>query len=254
VKILIKISMNQTKQIEGRNVVLELLKAGFEFTSLWLDQGGMKSLKVKEIVKLAERAGVGYKIVARQVLDKMSHDGQHKGVVAEVVAREHPGSVAELLAETREKAGGRLVLMLKEVLFEHNLGAITRTAEAAGVDAIIIPTHDGARFTPTVTRVSMGATEFVPVIATGLLAALTDLKNAGFSVVGAEADGEMTYDAFDWTGDTCLIMGGEDAGLSKPLRDKCDAVVQIPSKGVLNSLNVSVATGVLLFEALRQRR
>jgi len=207
-----------------------------------------------EIRELALRAGVQLSVADEATLDRMAAGGRHQGVVAELAAR--AADPETQLEEALEAAGDApLLLVLDGVQDPHNLGACLRSADAAGVAAVIVPRDRAAGMTPVVRKVAAGAAETVPLVAVVNLArTLRDLKERGFWLVGTD-DGtaKSLYDA-DLTGPTAVVMGSEGEGMRRLTRECCDLLVSIPMAGAVESLNVSVAAGIVLFEAVRQRR
>jgi len=227
-------------------VVLEaLVRARRPVRRIWLDAQARPDAKIERIVKMG---GDRVQRVERHLLDRMSLTGVHNGVIAE--ADPFPEmTVKELL----QKVPWPFVVLVDEVQYEHNLGAILRSALGAGVTAVIVPTERGKGLTPVVQRVSMGGAEAVPVIREGLSSALAQLQRAGFRIVTADMDGAPCWEV-DLTGPIAIVLGGEDKGVSPALSKRADAVVGIPLAGGLQSLNVSVSAAVLLFERVRQCR
>lgn len=234
----------QGDALEGRNVVLEALVRGRRAVRrIWLDEGARVDAKVQRILELA---GDRVTRVPRPVLDRLSVTGVHNGVIAEAEPFAEM-TVRELL----DQVASPFVVLVDEVQYEHNLGAILRSALGAGVDAVIIPVERGKGLTPVVQRVSMGGAEAVPVIREGISSALAQLRRAGVKVVGADMDGVAPWEA-DLRGPLAIVLGGEDKGLTDPVRKRCDQIIGVPLAGNLESLNVSVTAGVLLFERVRQ--
>jgi 23S rRNA (guanosine2251-2'-O)-methyltransferase len=232
-------------RLEGRNVVLDALERGRRAVlRVWLDAAARPDRKIEAILA---RAGDRVVRVERAMLDRMSQTGVHNGVIAE----------AEPLPELRvrdvlDEVAEPFVVLVDEVQYEHNLGAILRSALGAGVDAVIVPVQRGKGLTPVVHRVSMGGAEAVPLVREGISSALAQLQRAGVRIVGADMDGVPPWEV-DLTGPVAIVLGGEDKGLTPPVRARCDAIVGIPLAGSLESLNVSVTAGVLFFERVRQR-
>jgi 23S rRNA (guanosine2251-2'-O)-methyltransferase len=215
---------------------------------------GRDAARHAEIRELALRAGVQLSGADEATLDRMAAGGRHQGVVAEVVARATDPETQ--LEEALEAAGDApLLLVLDGVQDPHNLGACLRSADAAGVAAVIVPRDRAAGMTPVVRKVAAGAAETVPFIAVVNLArTLRELKDRGFWLVGTDDEtGKSLYDA-DLKGPTAIVMGSEGEGMRRLTRECCDLLVSIPMAGAVESLNVSVAAGVVLFEAVRQRR
>ncbi len=207
-----------------------------------------------EIRELAMRAGVQLSGADEPTLDRMAAGGRHQGVVAEVAPR--AGDPETQLEEALEAAGeAPLLLVLDGVQDPHNLGACLRSADAAGVAAVIVPRDRAAGMTPVVRKVAAGAAETVPLVAVVNLArTLRELKDRGFWLVGTDDEaGKTLYDA-DLMGPTAIVMGSEGEGMRRLTRECCDLLVTIPMAGAVESLNVSVAAGIVLFEAVRQRR
>jgi 23S rRNA (guanosine2251-2'-O)-methyltransferase len=215
--------------------------------------GGRDAGRLAEIRTLAQGAGVQVAGADDALLDKLAAGERHQGVVAEVVPR--AGDPETQLEEALEAAGpAPLLLVLDGVQDPHNLGACLRSADAAGVAAVIVPRDRAAGLTPVVRKVAAGAAETVPLVAVVNLArTLRDLKERGVWLVGTDGTADKTlYDA-DLKGPLGLVMGSEGEGMRRLTRECCDLLVSIPMAGAVESLNVSVATGVALFEAVRQR-
>jgi len=214
---------------------------------------GREATRLGELRELAQRAGVQVVTGDDTTLDKLAEGGRHQGVVAEIVPQ--AGDPETQLEEAIESArGAPLLLVLDGVQDPHNLGACLRSADAAGVAAVIAPRDRAAGLTPVARKVAAGAAESVPFVAVVNLArTLRDLKGRGFWLVGTADDADKTlYDA-DFTGPSAIVMGSEGEGLRRLTRECCDQLVSIPMAGAVESLNVSVATGVVLYEAVRQR-
>jgi 23S rRNA (guanosine2251-2'-O)-methyltransferase len=215
--------------------------------------GGRDAGRLAEIRALAQSAGVQVDAADDALLDKLADGGRHQGVVAEVLPRaSDPETQLEEALESA--AGAPLLLVLDGVQDPHNLGACLRSADAAGVAAVIVPRDRAAGMTPVVRKVAAGAAETVPLVAVVNLArTLRQLKERGIWLVGTDdTAGKGLYEA-DLKGPLALVMGSEGEGLRRLTRECCDLLVSIPMAGAVESLNVSVATGVVLFEAVRQR-
>jgi 23S rRNA (guanosine2251-2'-O)-methyltransferase len=214
---------------------------------------GTQNARVKELGERARELGVKPHARDRAALDRMTGGARHQGVVARYNA---PAALPESsLAELADKAGREaLFLVLDGVTDPHNFGACLRSAEAAGVTAVVVPKDRAVGVTPTVRRASAGAADRVAIVAvTNLARALKSLKDAGVWLVGLAGETEQPLYAVDLKGPLALVLGGEGEGLRRLTREACDFLVRIPMRGDVESLNVSVATGVVLFEALRQR-
>jgi 23S rRNA (guanosine2251-2'-O)-methyltransferase len=215
---------------------------------------GREAGRLAEIRTLAQRSGVPVAAVDPADLDRLADGGRHQGVVAEVVPQ--AGDPETQLEEALERAvGPPLLLVLDGVQDPHNLGACLRSADAAGVSAVIAPRDRAAGLTPVVRKVAAGAAEnvpFVPVV--NLARALRGLRDRGVWLIGTDDSAEQTLYEVDLTGPLALVLGSEGEGLRRLTRECCDQLVSIPMAGAVESLNVSVAAGVVLFEAVRQRR
>ena len=210
--------------------------------------------RLGEIRALAQRAGVQVAPADVATLDKLSDGGRHQGVVAELQAQ--AGDPETQLEQALEAAGASpLLLVLDGVQDPHNLGACLRSADAAGVAAVIAPRDRAAGLTPVARKVAAGAAESVPFVSVVNLArTLRDLKERGVWLVGTADDAGQTLYDVDLTGPTAIVLGSEGEGMRRLTRETCDQLVSIPMAGAVESLNVSVATGVVLYEAVRQRR
>lgn len=234
----------------GFHAVLARLRADpRSVIEVFLDEN-RNDARGKDLVALAERAGVRLMRVPTRRLDGFYGGGRHQGVVARIQLRK----LAEDLDEILDAVEKPLLLVLDGVTDPHNLGACLRSADAAGALAVIVPKDKSATLTPTVRKVACGAAEVIPLVAvTNLARTLEKLKQRGLWVVGTAGEAEQDLYQQDLTGPTILIMGAEGSGMRRLTRDLCDYLVRLPMAGSVSSLNVSVATGVCLFEALRQR-
>jgi 23S rRNA (guanosine2251-2'-O)-methyltransferase len=238
-------------QVEGRNPVIECLSRGRRTVRrILLDRGARADAKVERLLALAAAAGVRVERVERARIDRMCEGRVHNGVVA--LAEPLPSLTTRQLLDTLFDAGEDPFLVLAdEVNYEHNLGAILRSGLGFGVNGLILPTRRGASVSPVVQRVSMGAAEVVPVVREGLSSAIKPIKKAGIQLIGADMGGRPLHEV-RMSGAVAFVMGGEGKGLSPTLRKRCDAIVSIPLAGDLESLNVSVAAAVLMYEKRRQ--
>ncbi len=215
-----------------------------------MDRGAKSDRKISDILRLAAERKIRLDRVDRRELDKMSKGRVHNGVVAH--ADPLPGWTTRALLDDLFDRGEDPFLILADGLsYEHNLGAILRTSLGFGVNGLIVPTRRGASVSPVVQRVSMGAVEAVPVVHEGLFSALKHIKKAGIPIVGADMNGKSMTD-LRLTGSLAIILGAEGGGLSSKLRERCTNIVSIPLAGELESLNVSVAAAVLMYEKRRQ--
>ncbi|MBO8129346.1 MAG: 23S rRNA (guanosine(2251)-2'-O)-methyltransferase RlmB [Peptococcaceae bacterium] len=234
--------------IYGRNPVREALRGNRPLNKVVLAKGVTAGIR-KEIMALAKDKNIPVQTVARNYLDRLTGGAAHQGVAA-LVARRFYVEIEDILAGKETP----LIVALHGVQDPRNLGAVIRTAEAAGVDGVVIPSRRAASLTETVAKASAGAVEYLPVArVTNMARTLRGLKEKGFWIVGAEADGSQLYWNIDLKGPLVLVVGGEDTGLGQTVRKECDVLVRIPMAGKVNSLNVSVAAGLLIYEALRQR-
>ena len=246
--------MNETTIVYGLHAVRALLmRRPDNVLRLTLAQD-RDDARQRELQRLAKEKGLKPQLAPAGELDRLCNGGVHQGAVAEVrpSAVLNENSLLDLLVAAPSPA---LVLVLDGVTDPHNLGACLRTADAAGVVAVVAPRDRAAGLTPVVRKVAAGAAETVPFAqVTNLARTLKDLKSAGLWIVGTAGDADRELYAADLTGPLAIVMGSEGQGLRRLTRESCDFCVRLPMLGAVESLNVSVATGVLLFEALRQRR
>jgi 23S rRNA (guanosine2251-2'-O)-methyltransferase len=237
----------------GIHAVREALEAGSAFDCIVIAKGRQDS-RIEDIVQLARECGIAVRFEDRAQLDRLANSRDHQGVVAIAAARA-ASTLQDILDRANHSKGQQgLVVLLDGVEDPHNLGAIIRTALAAGAHGVVIPERRAAGLTDTVARVSAGALAHLPIAkVTNLARSMEELKEAGYWLVGLDENGEKTYTEVDYTSPTGIVMGGEGKGLHDLTRKRCDFVVSLPTTGPVKSLNVSVAAGVVLFEALRQR-
>jgi len=246
--------MTETSFVGGMHAVKALLKANASDTQLLFIQKGRKDSRVRAIVSLAQKAQIPVREVSKRELDEAGGGIEHQGVLAEFRG-EPVGNEASLFEHLESCDGPVFVLVLDGLQDPHNLGACIRSADAAGVDAVIVPVDNSAGITPVVRKVAAGAVETMPVFqVTNLQRVLKKLQTAGIWIYGAdgEADGAL-YD-LDLVGSIAIVMGSEGSGMRRLTREACDGLFNIPMHGSVSSLNVSVATGISLFEVCRQRR
>jgi 23S rRNA (guanosine2251-2'-O)-methyltransferase len=236
----------------GIHAVRELLQQGSDVQRLFV-QAGRNDARIEELMTLAAKAGVPVEKIPRREIDRLG-DGRHQGVAARVVFNHTTRQEEDLRALLEKLEHDPLLLVLDEVTDPHNLGACLRSADAAGVDAVIIPRDRSAPLNTTVRKVASGAAETVPVVAvTNLSRSLQELKERGIWLCGAAGEAGKSLYQQDLTGPLALVMGSEGKGLRRLTRETCDFLVAIPMAGTVSSLNVSVAAGICLFEAVRQR-
>jgi 23S rRNA (guanosine2251-2'-O)-methyltransferase len=238
--------------IYGINAVAEALKArGRAFA--WVGVAKERhDLRLQRVVEECRRQGVVVRFVSRPELDRMAGNNAHQGVVATTSAKQYSG-----LEDVVDGKRGQysLVVVLDGIEDPHNLGAILRTADAAGADGVVIPERRAASVTAIVTKVSAGASEHLPVAkVTNISRTVEELKAKNIWIVGLDERGSQTYDSLDYNMDCAIVLGAEGKGLHELVRKKCDFAVSIPMLGKVASLNVSVAAGVMLYEVVRQRR
>ncbi len=238
-------------QLEGRNVVREALAASSRVKRLLIDDRAVPDVKLKEIEKLAKERGLLVEKTSRDALDHMAQGRIHNGVIALASPLRSP-ALKDVLAEHYRRGSHPLVLVLDEVQYDQNLGAVLRSADAAGAAAVVIPTRRGAGLSPVVQRIAMGAAEYIPVVREGVMSALADLRRNGFRIVGVAETGSIPWYQADLTGPVVLVLGGEDKGITDTVRSRCQVVCRVPMAGHVPSLNVSATAAIVLFERIRQ--
>ena len=238
--------------IEGRNAVTEAIRAGVAIDKIYLLKGEGDSA-LGHIASAAREQGVVVVNTDRRKLDAMSRTHAHQGVIALAAVREY-ASVDDILAAAQAKNEPPLIVVCDELSDPHNLGAVIRTADAAGAHGVIIPKRRSAGLTAVVGKTSAGAVAHVPVARVpNLPALLKELKEAGVWVFGTAAEGTSTLYQADLKGPAAIVIGSEGDGMGRLVRENCDFIVSIPMRGKINSLNASAAAAVLLYEAVRQR-
>ncbi len=238
--------------IEGRNAVIEALRAGTAMDKIYIAKGETDST-LGHIASTARNQGIVVVEADRRKLDAMSATHSHQGVIAVAAVREY-ASVADILQAARDKGEAPLVVVCDELSDPHNLGAVIRTAEAAGAHGVIIPKRRSAGLTAIVAKTSAGAVSYLPVARVpNLTALLKELKEEGLWVYGTAADGTTSLYQADLKGPAAIVIGSEGDGMSRLVREQCDFLVSIPMRGQVNSLNASAAAAVVLYEAVRQR-
>ena len=238
--------------IEGRNAVIEALRAGEAIDKIYL-QKGETDKTLGHIASKARAVGAVVVEADRRKLDAMSRTHAHQGVIALAAVREY-ASVDDILNAARERGEAPLVVVCDELSDPHNLGAVIRTAECAGAHGVIIPKRRSAGLTAVVAKTSAGAVSHLPVARVANLPSLLKrLKEEGLWIFGSAADGTTSLYAADLKGPAALVIGSEGSGMSRLVSETCDFLVRIPMRGKLNSLNASAAAAILLYEALRQR-
>lgn len=238
-------------KIEGRNAVLEALRAGKPIDKLYV-LDGCPDGPVRTIIREAKKGDTIINYVKKERLDQLSETGHHQGVIAMAAAYEY-ATVEDILEKAKEKGEAPFIFVLDNIEDPHNLGAMIRTANLAGAHGVIIPKRRAVGLTSTVARTSAGAINYTPVAkVTNLKQTMEQLKKEGMWFVCADMDGTPYYQ-MDLKGPMGLVIGNEGEGVSRLIKETCDFVASIPMKGDIDSLNASVAAGVLAFEIARQR-
>ena len=243
-------------RLTGIHAVREALEAGRAFDRIVIARG-RQDTRVEEIVQLARARNISLRFEDRSQLERLADSKDHQGIVG-LVASRAAGTLDEILVAANAGAGRGekgLIVLLDGVEDPHNLGAVIRTALAAGAHGVVIPERRAAGLTDTVARASAGALAHLPVAkVTNLVRTMEELKEAGYWLVGLDEQAEKSYTEVDFRSPVGIVLGGEGKGLHELTRKRCDFVVSLPTVGPVKSLNVSVAAGVVLFEVLRQRR
>ena len=238
-------------KIFGRNPVIEALKSDREIDKILIKKGGTEG-SINVIIKLAKQRGIIISEAEKQKLDSLSEGENHQGVVALCAAHEY-SSVRDILDKAKEKGHAPFIIICDKITDPHNLGSIIRTADCVGADGVIIPKHNNVGLNSVVAKTSAGAIEYVPVAkVTNIARTIEDLKKEGLWIAGADMDGEEMGKT-DLKGAIAIVIGSEGEGISRLVKEKCDFIVRIPMFGQINSLNASVAAGVIMYEVLRQR-
>lgn len=247
---------DRSAKLYGVAPVLEALRASARPIEHLTISEGAHSARLRELLELARASGVPVRRVPRADFMHLVGDVNHQGVVA-IIAAAHYTDTDELLQSLASRIGTNeppLAIVLDGVEDPRNLGAIIRTVECAGAHGVFLPERRAVGLTETVAKAAAGALERVSVArVTNLVRLIDELKQRNIWTIGASADAELDYTAWDWRVPSAIVLGGEGAGLHRLVRERCDALVRLPLRGRINSLNVSVATGIMLYEALRQR-
>ncbi|MFD1776473.1 23S rRNA (guanosine(2251)-2'-O)-methyltransferase RlmB [Paenibacillus rhizophilus] len=240
--------------LAGKHSVLEALRAGRTLNKIWIAENAQKALTAP-IVAEARQAGVIVQHVDKRKLDQLAPGVQHQGVVAQAAPYAY-AEVDDLLAAAEAKGEPPFLLLLDEIEDPHNLGSILRSADCTGVHGVIVPKRRSAQITATVSKTSAGAVEYVPVArVTNLGQTIDRLKELGIWVVGTDVDTDQDLFGSDiFTGPVAVVIGNESKGMGRLIREKCDILLKLPMLGRINSLNASVAAGVIMYEVLRRRR
>ena len=240
----------------GIHAVNALIESAPErFIELWLLKG-RDDERLQPVINLSKKHGISVQLVQRKVLDEKSDNEQHQGVVARVQAGKtfNENDLDDIITRSLAKEESPFFLILDGVTDPHNLGACLRNADAAGVQAIIVPKDNAARLTGTVRKVAVGAAESVPLIqVTNLSRTMKSLQEQGVWIIGTAGETDTCLYDVKLSGPMALVMGAEGKGMRRLTRENCDQLVKLPMQGSVSSLNVSVATGICLFEIVRQR-
>lgn len=237
--------------IDGRNAVLEAFRSGKTIDKLFV-LDGCQDGPVRTIIREAKKTDTIINFVDKERLDRLSDSGHHQGVVAQAAAYEY-AEVEDILENARQRGEDPFIFILDEIEDPHNLGAIIRTANLAGAHGVIIPKRRAVGLTATVAKTSAGAINYTPVAkVTNIGRTIDELKKSGMWFVCADMDGDTMYN-LNLKGSIGLVIGNEGSGVSRLVKEKCDYIASIPMKGDIDSLNASVAAGVLAYEIVRQR-
>lgn len=242
---------NEELTIEGRNAVIEAFRAGKTIDKIYV-LDGCQDGPVRTILREAKKHDTIVQFVKKDRLDQMSNTGKHQGVIAHAAAYEY-AEIDDMFALAEEKGEPPFIVLLDNIEDPHNLGAIIRTANQAGAHGVIIPKRHAVGLTATVARTSAGALNYTPVAkVTNIANTIEQLKERGLWFVCADMDGEVMYQ-MDLKGPIGLVIGNEGDGVGRLVKEKCDYVAKIPMRGDIDSLNASVAMGIMAFEIVRQR-
>lgn len=240
-------------KVEGRNPVIEALKSGREIDKILVAKGSGEG-SINKIIAMAKEKGLIIQYVDKQKLNEMSETKSHQGVIALVAAYEY-SSLEDIIENAKRGDKPPFILVLDEIMDPHNLGSIMRTADAVGVNGIIIPKRRSVGLTATVAKTSAGAIEYVPVAKVANIAqTIEKLKDNGIWVAGADMSGEKNHFEENFEGPIAIVLGSEGQGLSRLVKEKCDFLINIPMKGKVSSLNASVAASIIMYEVFRQRQ
>ena len=246
--------MDNNDIVYGKNAVEGLLQSDRikRINKILIFSGAKKDSKISEIIKIANENRIPLQFVPKEKLSAITSQ-VHQGVIAMISPIEY-AELEDVIEKIKNKQENSLMIMLDGVQDPHNLGAIIRTAKCAGADAVIIPKRNTSLVTSTVEKTSAGAVSLIPIIqVSNLNNAIKTLKDNGFWVYGAEADGDVNYTKAKYNSNTLFVLGGENQGVSKLTKENCDVMIKINMKGDFNSLNVSNAASILMFEFLRQQ-
>ena len=240
-------------QVEGRNAVLELLESGRDINKIFI-QSGEKHGSINKIIAIAKEKKVIMKEIDKTKINKIAQTDNHQGVIAIVPPFEYC-EVDDILLEAKSRQEEPFVVILDGIEDVHNLGSIIRTAETAGVHGIIIPKRRAASVNSIVSKVSAGAVEYMKIArVNNLNETIKYLKDQGLWICGTDMDTKQEYDKQDYTGPIGIVIGSEGFGMSRLVKENCDFLVKIPMMGRITSLNASVSAGIIIYEAVKQRK
>jgi 23S rRNA (guanosine2251-2'-O)-methyltransferase len=245
--------LGEEEYLAGKHPVLEAMKAGRSINKIFMSSQAQRHL-VQPIMEEAKARGIVVQQVDKSKLDRLVPEVQHQGVVAQAAAVAY-AEMDDLLARAAERGEAPLIVLLDEVEDPHNLGSVLRTADCTGVHGVIVPKRRSAGLTAVVAKTSAGAVEYVPVArVANLVQTMEKLKAAGLWIAGADAGAKDGFYETNLTGPLAIVIGNEGQGLSRLVRERCDFILSLPMVGQINSLNASVAAGVILYEVVRQRQ
>ena len=243
---------NFDDQVEGRNSVLELLESGKDINKIFITKGE-KHGSINKIIAKAKERGVILVEKDKRQMEQMAQNENYQGVIAIVPPYEYC-EIEDILEEAKSRNEDPFVLILDGIEDPHNLGSIIRTAETAGVHGIIIPKRRAVPVNSTVNKVSAGAVQYMKIArVTNISDSIQKLKEAGLWICGTDVNTDTYYNTQDLTGPLGIVIGNEGSGMSEKVKKNCDFLIKIPMKGKINSLNASVSTGIVIYEAIRQR-
>lgn len=243
--------LHDESTVEGRNAVMEAVRSGKTIDKLFV-QEGLKDSTISSILRAVKKNDTNVRFVKKDRLDKMSETGHHQGVIAICSAYKY-SDIEDVFRLAEEKGEDPFIFVLDEIVDPHNLGAIIRTANVCGAHGVIIPKNRSAGLTSTVVRTSAGAVNYTPVVkVTNISRTIEELKSRGIWFACADMDGDIMYNV-SLTGPIGLVIGNEGSGVTRLVKEKCDYIVSVPMMGNVDSLNASVATGILAYEIVRQR-
>lgn len=242
----------ESGRLEGKNTILEALKADHPINRLYLEKDSKDTI-IGRIFATARSKGIVVSFLEKSRLDQMSMTRNHQGVIADVAPYAYV-EVQDILQKAKEKSQPPFILILDGITDPNNLGSIIRTAECAGIHGIILPKRRSASLSPVVAKVAAGAAEHIPIArVTNLTRTIEELKEAGVWILGTDAGGDTLYNRFDYQGPLAIVIGSEGEGISRLVRESCDVLLRIPMYGEINSLNAATACGLIVFEAAAKR-